>query len=52
MTRTHNSDKSVIDPADVSSDTLNRGLAAVYSGANSIASALPLLDGRDPTGNQ
>src|SRR3954454_14597396 len=27
---------------------LNRGPAAVYSGANSIASALRLLNGRDP----
>jgi hypothetical protein len=33
-------------------DFLNRGLAAVYSGANSIASALPLLNGRDPAKNQ
>jgi hypothetical protein len=31
---------------------LNRGLAAVYSGANSIASALHLLNGRDPAENQ
>jgi hypothetical protein len=31
---------------------LNRGLAAVYSGANSIASALHLLAGRDPVENQ
>ena len=30
---------------------LNRGPAAVYSGANSIASALHLLNGRDPAGN-
>jgi hypothetical protein len=34
------------------SGMLNRGLAAAYSGANSIASALHLLDGRDPTENQ
>ena len=31
---------------------LNRGIAAVYSGANSIASALHLLNGRDPAENQ
>jgi len=29
-----------------------RGLAAVYSGANSLASALPLPNGRDPVRNQ
>jgi hypothetical protein len=31
---------------------LTRGLTAVYSGANSIASALHLPDGRDPAENQ
>src|SRR6185437_12398519 len=34
------------------SDVCTRGLLAVYSGANSIASALHLLIGRDPDGNQ
>jgi hypothetical protein len=40
--------------AKPSADTfiLNRGPAAVYSGANSIASALHLLNGRDPAENQ
>jgi hypothetical protein len=34
------------------SDVCTRGLFAVYSGANSIASALHLLIGCDPDGNQ
>jgi hypothetical protein len=38
--------------ADTSPGILNRGHAGVYSGANSIASALHLPNGRDPAENQ